>query len=84
MREKGEASQLLKNFIIMSKNQFGKGVKVVRSDNGSEFTSNPMKAYYLENGILRQTSCADMPQQNGRVERKHRHVLNGPSPFISR
>ena len=42
MREKGETSKLLRNFIVMAYTQFGKKVKVVRSDNGSEFTSNPM------------------------------------------
>ena len=76
MREKGETSELLRNFILMTKNQFGKNVKVVRSDDGSEFTSNSMKMFYQEQGILRQNSCVDTPQQNGMVERKPCHVLN--------
>ena len=39
MKDRTEASKFLKSFIIMVKNQFDKGVKVVRSDNGAEFTS---------------------------------------------
>jgi hypothetical protein len=35
-----------------------------------------MKKYFLEHGIIFQTSCTATPQQNGRVERKHRHILN--------
>lgn len=35
-----------------------------------------MKNYFFEQGIIFQTSCVGTPQQNGRVERKHRHILN--------
>jgi len=76
MREKGEAGTRLKGFISMAKTQFGKQVKVVRMDNGTEFKSWPMKSFYREEGIIHQTSCVNTPQQNGRVERKYRHILN--------
>ncbi|XP_010412651.1 PREDICTED: uncharacterized protein LOC104698984 [Camelina sativa] len=54
--------------------QFGKTVKTVRSDNGTEFMC--LASYFRENGIIHQTSCVGTPQQNGRVERKHLHILN--------
>jgi len=76
MHEKSEVGTLLKKLVTMTKNQFGKGVKVVRSANGLEFKSGPMRKFYLENGIMHQTSCVDTPQQNCRVERKHCHILN--------
>lgn len=60
----------------MVKNQFETSVKIVRIDNGSEFTSNPMQQFYHDHGIRRQSSCVETSQQNGRVERKHRHVPN--------
>lgn len=58
----------------MTKRQFNKDEKVVRSDNGTEFTC--LKSYFADNGILHETSCVGTPQQNGRVERKHRHILD--------
>jgi len=58
----------------MTQTQFGTKIKVIRSDNGYEFTSGSMKQFYSDQGIIHQTSCIDTPQQNGRVERKHRHV----------
>ena len=60
----------------MIKTQFGKKIKIIRSNNGSEFISGPMLQYYVENRIIHQTRCVVTPQQNDRVERKHRDVLN--------
>ena len=58
----------------MAERQYNKKVKTVRSDNRTKFIC--MKKYFLEHGIVLQTSCIGTPQQNGRVERKHRHILN--------
>ncbi|KAJ4808040.1 Retroelement pol polyprotein-like [Rhynchospora pubera] len=76
MGEKKETSDLLISFCKLVRNQFGKCVKYVRSDNGLEFKTESIKKFFSENGILHQTSCVYTPQQNGRVERKHRHILN--------
>ena len=72
--EKSEVKTVLPNFISRVSRQFGRSVKTVRSDNGTEFVC--LTKYFAEQGILHQTSCVNTPQQNGRVERKHRHILN--------
>ena len=74
MLEKSEVKTILKNFLAYTEKQFGKAVKMVRSDNGTEFMC--LSSYFREKGIIHQTSCVGTPQQNGRVERKHRHILN--------
>lgn len=60
----------------MVKTQFSTKVKRVRSDNGTEFTNSVFQKILQQEGIMHETSCVGTPQQNGRVERKHRHILN--------
>jgi IS30 family transposase len=72
--DKREVSQVLLNFLALIERQYEKKIKVIRSDNGTEFTC--LKTKFLELGIIFQTSCTWTHQQNGRVERKHRHILN--------
>lgn len=74
MLEKSEVQDLLKNFCVMAEKQFNKSVRAIRSDNGSKFMV--LSSYFRQHGIAHQTSCVDTPQQNGRVERTHQHILN--------
>ena len=47
--------------------------KFIRSDNGLEFI---LPDLYASKGIIRQRSCVEIPEKNGRIERKHQHILN--------
>jgi len=49
-------------------------VKVLRSDNDIEFAF--MDYFFQNHEIVHETSCTRAPQQNGQVERKHKHILN--------
>ncbi|XP_049378187.1 uncharacterized protein LOC125842960 [Solanum stenotomum] len=72
---KSDVIVALKQFLSMIKTQFGRIVKVFRSDNGGEFFNTNCSELFTSNGILHQSSCPHTPQQNGIVERKHRHIL---------
>ena len=74
LNDKTEAPTCLKNFFVMVNTQFQTNVQSFRSDNGTEFMS--LTGYFHQHGILHETSCVGTPQQNGRAERKHRHILN--------
>lgn len=60
----------------MIKTQFDAHVKIIRSDNGTEFFNSQCSVLFKDLGIIHQSSCVHTPQQNGIVERKHRHILN--------
>ena len=73
---KDEAATLLKAFVMMAKTQFEKAVKVIRSGNALELSkSYEILKFFADHGIAHQTSCVQIPQQNGVVERKHKHLL---------
>jgi len=60
----------------MAHTQFNAKVKTIRSDNALELGLNrEAVAHFLPKGIIHQTSCVATPQQNGVVERKHKHLL---------
>jgi len=73
MRHKNEAQSLLKNFFSFVRTQFETQIKTFRSDNGGEFIS--LRSFFQNHGVVFQHSCVYTPQQNGVVERKHRHIL---------
>ncbi|KAJ0484991.1 putative RNA-directed DNA polymerase [Helianthus annuus] len=76
LSSKTEVFENIKVFYELVLTQFKKKIKIIRSDNGTEFVNNQMHSFCISKGILHQTSCAYTPQQNGVVERKHGHLLN--------
>ncbi|XP_019225026.1 PREDICTED: uncharacterized protein LOC109206644 [Nicotiana attenuata] len=75
LKLKSDVIVVLKNFIKLVQNQFNRTIKAFRSDNGGEFLNNECNALFQNYGIMHQRTCVYTPQQNGIVERKHRHIL---------
>lgn len=50
-------------------------IKILRSNNGGEYTSTTFKQHLASHGIIQQTSCPYTPQHNGVAERKNRHLM---------
>lgn len=72
---KSDVVLVVQKFVQYVETKFNAKVLCVRSDNAKELTEGPMKQYYDSKGIFHETSCSNTPQQNGVVERKHRHLL---------
>ncbi|CAL1372799.1 unnamed protein product [Linum trigynum] len=75
LKFKSEVARYLLMFCEMVATQYNKRVKRIQADNGLEFKTAELREFYEKSGIILQTSCTDTPQQNGVVERKHRHIL---------
>jgi transposase InsO family protein len=73
MKHKSQTHSILQHFFCMVSTQFQHKIKSLRSDNGAEFQ---MHDFFATQGTIHQLSCAETPQQNSVVERKHQHLLN--------
>jgi hypothetical protein len=72
MKLKSETHGLLKYFFKIIQTQFSSSIKILRSDNGFEFS---MIEFYAQQGTLHRTNCIGTHQQNSTVERKHQHLF---------
>ncbi|GJQ98935.1 putative ribonuclease H-like domain-containing protein [Tanacetum coccineum] len=80
---KDETSEILKNFIKEIENLVDNKVKIIRSDNGTEFKNKVMDDFCREKGIKREYSIARTPQQNGVVERKNRTLIKAARTMLA-
>ncbi|GKA82171.1 putative ribonuclease H-like domain-containing protein, partial [Tanacetum coccineum] len=79
---KDETSGILKTFITEIENQLDYKVKVIRSDNGTEFKNSVMNQFCEMKGIKREFSVARTPQQNGVAERRNRTLIEAARTML--
>lgn len=75
MTYKSQTSAVLEKFVNLIQNRFRTSIKTIRIDNGTYFLSHSCQSLFASLGILHRRSCPHTPQQNGVLERKHRHLL---------
>ncbi|KAJ0806767.1 putative RNA-directed DNA polymerase [Helianthus annuus] len=73
LKQKSEVYAIFKQFIVMVERQFQTKLKSVQSDWGGEFRN--LSAFLSSLGIIHRRSCPHTSEQNGFVERRHRHVV---------
>ena len=76
LHAKTQVYAAIEQFLNMVETQFKAKVIMIRSDNGTEFLQSACLNLFAARGILHQRSMVKTPQQNGVVERKHRHLLD--------
>ncbi|GJR96906.1 ribonuclease H-like domain-containing protein [Tanacetum coccineum] len=80
---KDETSGILKNFIRQIENQLNHRVKIIRSDNGTEFKNRDMLEFCGNKGIKQEYSNARTPQQNGVAERMNRTLIEAARTMLA-
>lgn len=75
LQHKSQVVTTFSSFIKMVETQFSVKIKIVRTDNGSEFININFLNLLSQHSIIHQRSCVYTPQQNDIVQRKHRHLL---------
>ncbi|GJV71258.1 ribonuclease H-like domain-containing protein [Tanacetum coccineum] len=80
---KDETSGILSNFIRQIENQLSHRVKIIRSDNGTEFKNRDMLELCGNKGIKQEYSNARTPQQNGVAERMNRTLIEAARTMLA-
>ena len=82
IKAKSEVFSVFKRFKLMTENQSGKLVQILRTNGGKEYLSNEFEAYCSENGMLHEVTAPYTPQHNGMAERRNRMILNMAKSMI--
>ena len=75
MHAKNEVFSCFQSFHKMISTQFDAKIKILRTDNGTEYMEKTFHSYLDNHGITHQTSCVYTAAQNGVSEHKNRHLL---------
>ncbi|GJS03884.1 putative ribonuclease H-like domain-containing protein [Tanacetum coccineum] len=83
LAKKDETSGILRIFITGIENQLNHRVKIIRSDNGTEFKNQNLNQFSNSKGIKREYNNARTPQQNGVAERKNRTLIEAARTILA-
>jgi len=76
LKRRSELSQIYITFANMIKTQFSCHIKTLRTDNAMEYKDSSLLQFLSQQSTVVQRFCPHTSQQNGRAERKHRHILD--------
>jgi hypothetical protein len=69
-------------FLTKIQVQLRNTVRIVRTDNGTEFKNQTLRSYFEKVGIEHQTSIPRTPKQNGLVERRNRTLMEAARTML--
>jgi transposase InsO family protein len=72
---KGEAANAIRRVQVAAEAECGRKLRMLRTDNGGEFTAAEFASYCTDEGVQRHYSVPYSPQQNGVIERRNQTVV---------
>ena len=75
LNSKASVFSIFKSFKKLVEVQSGSTLRILRTDNGGEYTSNEFEEFLRLQGAIHQVTVPYSPQQNGVSERKNRTVM---------
>ena len=75
LRRKSEVFSRFLEWKVIVERQFGRKLKVLRSDNGGEYVSRRFIEYLKSEGVTNELTVPKTPQQNGVAERQNRTLV---------
>jgi transposase InsO family protein len=72
IRRKSDVPEVLRKRLLYLETVTGRATKMVRSDNGGEYTATSLRTFFEQRGILHQFTAPYTPEQNGKAERLNR------------
>ncbi|KAJ9567550.1 hypothetical protein OSB04_003516 [Centaurea solstitialis] len=73
LKRKSDVFDMFKRFVSLAERQFSTKLKTVQTDWGGEFRN--LSHFFSSIAIIHRLSCPHTREQNGVVERRHRHVV---------
>lgn len=70
LKQKSDESIVFPNFHKLVKIQFGVGIKEFMFDNAKDYFNRILPPYFQKEGIIHESSCVSILQQNGVAEEK--------------
>jgi transposase InsO family protein len=75
LKSKDEVFSKFKEIKFLIENIYERKIKILRPDNGGEYTSKEFVNFYRDVGIKRELTTPYHPQQNSVVERKNKTIM---------
>lgn len=83
LKQKSEASEHFKYFVLRLEKETKQQVNIFRTDNGGEYTGGEFQSWLRSKGIRHETSIPKTPQQNGVSERQNRTIIESARSMMT-